>query len=375
MSSKGLSMKFAKMVRGVTAVSLSGLLACFAVAPAAAHAEEPVCPAGEECGGSLTRPLFPDFNIGPVSVFGTFFDTLQEAVDAIGVDPELTGSDATLIDNLDESVTVPAGKNLRISLFAHTLKGTGAEPTITVKAGATVTIDAADPAAALIAPAAGVPALVVEPGATAILESGVVKAAPGDESVAIRNGGTLRVFDKVKIEGEVLGGMEVHAHSLAHVSEVPATCMVDGRPEYWHCDGCGLSFSDPEGHNAIRLDEQVIPHLGHLIGHVSAVEPTVQAAGNTEHWECSRCGAVFADAGLSQEIEKADTVLPKVESPAQGGPVQSETPQSAPQLQASLGGLGVLPQTGDDSMLPVIFVAALGAAAVAAGVVVSHRRK
>lgn len=130
----------------------------------------------------MDGPLFPDFNIGPVSVFGTFFDTLQEAVDAICVDPDLTGSGATLFDNLNESVTVPAGKNLRISLSAHTLKGMGGAPTVTVKAGATVTIDAVEPTAALIAPVSGVPALVIEPGATAILESGVVKAAPGADS-------------------------------------------------------------------------------------------------------------------------------------------------------------------------------------------------
>ena len=76
-------MKFAKMVRGAAAVALSGLLACFAVAPAVARAEEP---AGEQAG-LLDGPLFPDFNIGPVSVFGTFFDTLQEAVDAIASIP------------------------------------------------------------------------------------------------------------------------------------------------------------------------------------------------------------------------------------------------------------------------------------------------
>lgn len=368
-------MKFAKMVRGAAAVALSSLLACSVTVPAVARAEEPAGHLGGEQAGSLDGLLFPDFNIGPVSVSGTFFDTLQEAVDAIGVDPELTGSGATLIDNLNESVTVPAGKNLKISLFAHTLKGTGGAPTITVKAGATVTIDAAEPAAALIAPAPGVPALVVEPGATAILESGVVKAASGAESVAIQNGGNLRVFDEVKIEGKVLGGMEVHTHSLTHVSEVPATCMVDGRPEYWHCDGCGLSFSDPEGRNAIRLDEQAIPHPGHLIGHVPAVEPTTQAAGNIEYWECSRCGTVFADAGLSQEIEKADTVLPKVEAPAQGSPTQAGTPQSAPQQQASTGQFGLLPQTGDDSAVPVVIAAFAGVAAIVVGVISRMCRK
>lgn len=365
-------MKFSKMVRGAAAVALSGLLACIAVAPAAVRAEEPAGHVAGKQAGLLDGPLFPDFNIGPVSVFGTFFDTLQEAVDAIGVDPDLTGSGATLFDNLNESVTVPAGKNLRISLSAHTLKGMGGAPTVTVKAGATVTIDAVEPTAALIAPVSGVPALVIEPGATAILESGVVKAAPGAESVAIQNDGNLRVLNEVKIEGEVLGGMDVHKHALSFVPEVPATCMVDGRPEYWHCDGCGLSFSDPEGRNTIRLDEQVIPHLGHLIGHVSAVEPTAQAEGNTEYWECDRCGLVFADAGLAQVIEKSDTVLPKLEESAPVVPMQPMPPTAQ---QVVLAPLSLLPKTGDDSMLPGFAVGLIGMVVIAVGTMISHRRK
>ena len=84
-------MKFSKMVLGAAAVALSGLLACIAVAPAAVRAEEPAGHVAGKQAGLLDGPLFPDFNIGPVSVFGTFFDTLQEAVDAIGVDPDLTG--------------------------------------------------------------------------------------------------------------------------------------------------------------------------------------------------------------------------------------------------------------------------------------------
>ena len=363
-------MKFAKIARRATVVALSGLLACFATAPTAAHAEEPVGRVADGRGESLDGLLFPDFNIGPVSVFGTFFDTLQEAIDAIGVDPGLTGSGATLIDNLNESVTVPAGKNLKISLFAHTLKGAGDAPTITVEAGATVTIDAAEPTAALIAPAPGVPALVVEPGATAILESGVVRAASGAGSVAIQNDGNLRVSDGVKIEGEVLGGMEVHTHSLAHVPEVPATCMVDGRPEYWHCDGCGLSFADPEGRNTIRPSEQVILHPGHLVKHVLAVEPTAQAEGNTEYWECDRCGLVFADAGLAQVIEKADTVLPKLEAPAPAVPMQPTPPSTQ---QGVLAPLNLLPKTGDDSAIPVVIMGVIGGIAVVAGVVVKMR--
>lgn len=175
-----------------------------------------------------------------------------------------------------------------------------------------------------------------------------------------------------KVEGEVLGGMDVHKHALSFVPEVPATCMVDGRPEYWHCDGCGLSFSDPEGRNTIGLDEQVIPHLGHLIGHVPAVEPTAQAEGNTEYWECDRCGLVFADAGLAQVIEKVDTVLPKLEAPAPAVPMQPTFPTAQ---QVVLAPLNLLPKTGDDSAIPVVIMGVIGGIAVVAGIVVKMRGK
>ena len=178
--------------------------------------------------------------------------------------------------------------------------------------------------------------------------------------------------DAAKIEGEVLGGMDVHRHALSFVPEVSATCMVDERPEYWHCDGCGLSFSDPEGRNTIRLDEQVILHPGHLVKHVPAAEPTVQAAGNTEYWECSRCGLVFADAALSQEIEKADTVLPKLEESAPAVPMQPMPPAAQPGVLAPSN---LLPKTGDDSALPVVIVGVIGAIAVVAGIVVKMRGK
>lgn len=175
-----------------------------------------------------------------------------------------------------------------------------------------------------------------------------------------------------KVEGEVLGGMGVHKHALSFVPEVPATCMVDGRPEYWHCDGCGLSFADPEGRNMIRPSEQVILHPGHLVKHVPAVEPTAQAEGNTEYWECDRCGLVFADAGLAQVIEKVDTVLPKLEAPAPAVPMQPTFPTAQ---QVVLAPLNLLPKTGDDSAIPVVIMGVIGGIAVVSGIVVKMRGK
>lgn len=199
-----------------------------------------------------------------------------------------------------------------------------------------------------------------------------MKGAEGVTTPVIQNGGTFVAHDGARVEGEVLGGMDVHKHALSFVPEVPATCMVDGRPEYWHCDGCGLSFADPEGRNMIRPSEQVILHPGHLVKHVPAVEPTTQAEGNTEYWECDRCGLVFADAGLAQVIEKADTVLPKLEAPAPAVPMQPTPPAVQ---QGVLAPLNLLPKTGDDSAIPVVIMGVIGAVAVVAGIVVKMRGK
>ena len=361
------------MMWAMAFVLLAGALCVSAALPSPVYAD------GERCGSSAdSRTLedthfFPDFELGPILVSGCNFKTLQEAVDAIGGDPEIKDRTAVLIDNVEESITVPAGKELSIDLYAHKLSGVAGMPAITVKSGAKLTIEGSETdSAVLFAPTPGTPALVIEPGASVVMKSGSVKGAEGVTTPVIQNGGTFVVYGEAKIEGEVLGGMDVHRHALSFVPEVSATCMVDGRPEYWHCDGCGLSFSDPEGRNTIRLDEQVILHPGHLVKHVPAAEPTAQAEGNTEYWECARCGLVFADAGLAQVIERADTVLPKLEAPApaQGGPAQP-----GPLQQTFAGQLDFLPQTGDDSMLPVFAVGLIGMVVIAVGSMISHRRK
>lgn len=362
------------MTRVITFVLLAGALCAPSVLPSSAYADGGQSGPGADPQALEDTHFFPDFELGPIMVSGWNFKTLQEAVDAIGSDSEVKGRTAVLIDNVEESITVPAGKGLSIDLYAHRLSGTAGKPAITVKSGAKLTIEGsvAD-SAVLFALTTGTPALVIEPGASVVMESGSVKGAEGVTTPVVQNnGGTFVVLEGAKVEGEVLGGMDVHKHALSFVPEVPATCMVDGRPEYWHCDGCGLSFSDPEGRNTIRLDEQVIPHLGHLIGHVSAVEPTAQAEGNTEYWECDRCGLVFADAGLAQVIEKSDTVLPKLEESAPVVPMQPMPPTAQ---QVVLAPLSLLPKTGDDSAIPVVIMGVIGAIAVVAGIVVKMRGK
>lgn len=362
------------MTRVITFVLLAGALCAPSVLPSSAYADGGQAGPGADPQALEDTHFFPDFELGPIMVSGWNFKTLQEAVDAIGSDSEVKGRTAVLIeDNVEESITVPAGKELSIDLYAHRLSGTAGKPAITVKSGAKLTIEGsvAD-SAVLFAPTPGAPALVIEPGASVVMESGSVKGAEGVTTPVIQNGGTFVAHDGVRVEGEVLGGMDVHKHALSFVPEVPATCMVDGRPEYWHCDGCGLSFADPEGRNMIRPSEQVILHPGHLVKHVPAVEPTAQAEGNAEYWECDRCGLVFADAGLAQAIEKTDTVLPKLEAPAPAVPMQPTFPAAQ---QVVLAPLSLLPKTGDESAIPVVIMGVIGAIAVVTGIVVKMRGK
>ena len=51
--------------------------------------------------------------------------------------------------------------------------------------------------------------------------------------------------------------------------------------------------------------------------YVEAKAATTQAEGNIEYWYCKDCGKYFANADLTEEITKADTVLPKKQE--QGG--------------------------------------------------------
>lgn len=55
----------------------------------------------------------------------------------------------------------------------------------------------------------------------------------------------------------------------------------------------------------------------HKVNRVPAKEATYDATGNIEYWYCAGCDKYFADATLTKEISKTDTVIPKLEKPAE----------------------------------------------------------
>lgn len=199
------------MTRVITFVLLAGALCAPSVLPSSAYADGGQAGPGADPQALEDTHFFPDFELGPIMVSGWNFKTLQEAVDAIGSDSEVKGRTAVLIDNVEESITVPAGKELSIDLYAHRLSGTAGKPAITVKSGAKLTIEGSvTDSAVLFAPTPGTPALVIEPGASVELKSGSVKGAEGVTTPVVQNnGGTFVVLEGAKVEGEVLGGMGV----------------------------------------------------------------------------------------------------------------------------------------------------------------------
>ncbi len=75
-----------------------------------------------------------------------------------------------------------------------------------------------------------------------------------------------------------------------------ATCSSKAK-----CETCGEEHGelDPKNHEALE--------------HVAAKAATAEAEGNTEYWRCTGCGKLFSDAAATEEIERADTVIPKLD--------------------------------------------------------------
>lgn len=72
------------------------------------------------------------------------------------------------------------------------------------------------------------------------------------------------------------------------------------------CAVCGESYGeiDPDEHDGLT--------------HVEAKAATADAEGNVEYWVCSGCGKYYRDAAATEEIDKADTVIKKPETPKTG---------------------------------------------------------
>lgn len=125
-------------------------------------------------------------------------------------------------------------------------------------------------------------------------------------------------------------------HDLVDKDGKKATCTEDGYEAGRECSRCGykegFAVIKAAGHTGgtATCTKKAVCEVCHQeygdiapdhhedgLTYVEAKAATTQSEGNIEYWYCKDCGKYFANADLTEEITKADTVLPKKQE--QGG--------------------------------------------------------
>lgn len=205
-----------------------------------------------------------------------------------------------------------------------------------------------------------------------IINENTDKDGKGGGAAIVLNGGNLTLNGKTTFElGEdAWGGINIDNKTGTPTMTIgdKATIYVTS-PE----DSVGLYYVDADKQNIIpisgvgsvvklpkdytitindktgTIDENgELKHV-HKVNRVPAKEATYDATGNIEYWYCAECDKYFADAALTKEISKTDTVIPKLEKPGQ--PVDPEKEMITITLKAivdgkeiDLEGLGLKPE-------------------------------
>lgn len=102
------------------------------------------------------------------------------------------------------------------------------------------------------------------------------------------SGGTATCAAKAVCEtcGAAYGELNPANHTnLVKTEEKPATHLAEGNTEYWYCDGCGRYFRDAAGTEEIDLADTVLPKLPE---HTS--DGTGWRSDETNHWNTCACG-------------------------------------------------------------------------------------
>lgn len=154
-------------------------------------------------------------------------------------------------------------------------------------------------------------------------------------------------------------------HDLAKVEAKPATCTDDGYDEYWACEACDKVFGDADGVEEIKLEDFVIPSIGHVWG---------------EDGRCTVCGALDPDFAPDPGDDGDGDTDPSDQSGDDGDNDSNPSDQADGDGQKDSSAAGnvdgdkrSLGETGDGLMLPAMVLCALAAASIAAGAFASRR--
>lgn len=82
-------------------------------------------------------------------------------------------------------------------------------------------------------------------------------------------------------------------------------------PRCWECTGCGYFFQDADmSGNKFTTNQVYFPPAGHDLKHVPEKGPTCVAKGTVEYWHCERCGLNFSDEEGKYELTNIETDAP-----------------------------------------------------------------
>ena len=117
------------------------------------------------------------------------------------------------------------------------------------------------------------------------------------------------------------------SHKVITTDEVPATCDKPGMTGGIMCAVCGKEM----------LGRSEIPALGHSLAFVPGVDATATTDGMIEHYKCTTCNGLFADAEGTRRLTDTDLVIPATgEEPGTDDPDEPGTDDPAPDQDAGL---------------------------------------
>lgn len=109
------------------------------------------------------------------------------------------------------------------------------------------------------------------------------------------------------------GNGKWHSTGLKKTEGENATCVSNGKHEYWSCAVCKKDYSDADGKNEII--DFVIPAdpAYHNMTYHSGKDATYAAEGEKAYYACSSCGKIFWDElGKNAIANKNELVIPKL---------------------------------------------------------------
>ena len=104
-----------------------------------------------------------------------------------------------------------------------------------------------------------------------------------------------------------------HTHSAQRKYQQSATCTQEGYISHYYCSGCEKYFSDASLRTELTRDEVFTAKLPHTPSKTEAKATSCDEAGNVEYWTCSVCSKTFADANCTEEKQKSEFTIAKLE--------------------------------------------------------------